>query len=93
MAYAPPFSSDPASWREQFFHGSVIVIGEPDRHIHIRALRPVFIAIERFGIDVQILGGFVPGNPGGLPGFQQIVRCFCFSQAASPPHKTLTDIL
>ena len=68
----------------------MIVFGEPDRHIDIWILRPVFIAIERFRIDVQILGGFAPGKPGGLPGFQQVI--WLFAHASSPPHKILTDI-
>lgn len=80
---ASPFSSDPASWREQFFYGPVIVFGESDRHIDIRTLRPVFISIKRFRIHVQILSGFVPGKPGGLLGLQQVVRLF--THASSPP--------
>ena len=83
-------SSDPASWREQFFHGPVIVFGEQDRHIDIRALRPVFISIECFRIQFKIFGGFAPGKSGGLSGCQQIV--WFFFQAASPPHKILTDL-
>ena len=69
--------SDPIFWWEQFFYGPVIVFGEPDRHIDIRALCSVFISIER------LFGDFATGKPDGLPGLQQIV--WPFFQAASPP--------
>lgn len=70
----------------------MIVFREPDRHIDIRALRPVFISIERFRVHFEVLGGFAPGKSGGLSGLQQIVWSF-FQAASPPPHKIVTDIL
>ena len=69
----------------------MIVFREPDRHIDIRTLCSVFIAVECLRIDVQFLGSLTPRNSGRFAGFQQIVRHIF--HAASPTHKILTDIL